>query len=116
MLTRGVPIRARDANRTQGDDCVAHKWWLVPKIMRRRRKLRIPLSPNILPPATAPIDPHAAQGLEAFDNLPDDIRRFMKRSRRQFKSVAVAEMVNALGEHLTLQRLRKVDRSNDHLR
>lgn len=81
-----------------------------------RRGFRLPLSPDILPPATAPIDPHAKAGLEAFDSLPEDIRAYMKRAPRSFKSLEVAAEVDRIGEDLTLSRLKKLGRSYNHLR
>ena len=79
----------------------------------RRLRSRIPLDPGNLPPATAPIDQHAKDGLEAFDTLPEDIRAFMKTSRRSYKSLEVQNMLNRLCcEDLTLYRLKKLDRQN----
>lgn len=81
-----------------------------------RRAFRLPLSPDILPPAEAPIDEHAKAGLEAFDSLPEDIRAYMKRAPKSFKSLSVAAEVARLGEDLTLSRLKKLGRSYNHIR
>ena len=81
--------------------------------LARLRRQMLPLSPGTKP-ATAPIDTHAKRGMEAFDNLPEDLRAFMKRSTRQYKSLKVAHMAETLGEDLTLYRLRKIDRPPNH--
>jgi hypothetical protein len=69
----------------------------------------VPLSPG-KQPARAPIDRHAAAGLAAFDELPDRIRKFMKQSRRQYKSLAIEKLVNEEGEDMALVRLKETDR------
>lgn len=74
-----------------------------------RKRLMVPLSPGTRP-ALAPIDRHAAAGLAAFDELPDRIRKFMKTSRRQYKSLAIEKLVNEEGEEMALVRLKETDR------
>jgi hypothetical protein len=74
----------------------------------QRKRLMIPLSPGTRP-AIAPIDSHAAAALAAFDELPDRIRKFMKTSRRQYKSLAIEKLVNEAGEDIALATLKKTD-------
>ena len=75
----------------------------------RRKRLMVPLSPG-KQPALAPIDRHAAAGLAAFDELPPRIQKFMKTSRRQYKSLAIEKLVNEEGEDMALVRLKETDR------